>query len=50
MGRPETVRRGGGAYLRLLHNAVYGSVEVLAKFEGLAPQKLMPKLLASAVM
>src|SRR5262245_5972844 len=42
MRRPEAVRRGGGAYLRLLHNAVYSSVQVLAKFEGLAPQKLMP--------
>src|SRR5262245_19213171 len=46
MRRPEAVRGGGGAYLRLLHNAVYGSVDVLAKLEGSAPQKLMPNLWA----
>ena len=41
---------GGGANFRLLHNAVYGSDEVLAKFEGPALQKLMPNLWARVVM
>src|SRR5215510_13788109 len=50
MRRPEAVREGGGAYLRLRHNAVYGSVEVLAKFEGPAPQKLMLKLLGGVTL